>query len=222
MKNGSEARNLPVNSSELPYTLSENQVMENLQSSAHGLELDEASHRLEQYGPNRLPRSKSPGILKVFIRQFISPLIYVLLVAAIISLLIQEWSDAGFITAVLLINAIIGTVQEYSAQKAATALQELVSSSSRVLRGGDTYELDAELLVPGDIVLVESGVQIPADMRLLSCHDLEVNESLLTGESVASNKKSDLLFESTKYALCRHSSGTGSGQGYSNGYGNGH
>ena len=199
MKNGSEARNLPVNSSELPYTLSENQVMENLQSSAHGLELDEASHRLEQYGPNRLPRSKSPGILKVFIRQFISPLIYVLLVAAIISLLIQEWSDAGFITAVLLINAIIGTVQEYSAQKAATALQELVSSSSRVLRGGDTYELDAELLVPGDIVLVESGVQIPADMRLLSCHDLEVNESLLTGESVASNKKSDLLFESDTY-----------------------
>lgn len=195
MKNGSQAQSDPLKFLESPYTLSEDQVIKNLHSSAHGLELDEARHRLDQYGPNRLPRSKPLGLSVVFLRQFISPLIYVLLAAAIISLLIKEWSDAGFITAVLMINAIIGTVQEYSAQKAATALQQLVSSSCRVLRGGDTYELGAELLVPGDIVLVESGDQIPADMRLLSTHDLEVNESLLTGESVATTKKSDLVHE---------------------------
>lgn len=182
-----------------PHTLSESRIIDELESSAHGLGLAEAAKRLEQYGPNRLPKSKPPGLLQVFLRQFMSPLIYVLVAAAIISLLIQEWSDAGFITAVLMINAIIGTIQEYSAQKAASALQKLVSASCRVLRGGDTYELDAEYLVPGDIVLVESGDQIPADMRLLSSHDLEVNESLLTGESVATLKKSDLLLDADAF-----------------------
>ncbi|MFW2373571.1 MAG: cation-translocating P-type ATPase [Gammaproteobacteria bacterium] len=189
----------PVTTLRSPYTLSDIQVIDKLHSSVHGLELDDVQHRLQQYGPNRLPKSKPPGLWVVLMRQFISPLIYVLLVAAIVSLLIKEWSDAGFITAVLLINAIIGTIQEYSAQKAATALQQLVSSSCRVLRGGDTYELDAQALVPGDIVLVESGDQIPADMRLLSSHDLEVNESLLTGESAATIKKSDLLLEPDTY-----------------------
>jgi len=110
-----------------------------------------------------------------------------------VSLAIQEWSDAGFIFAVLLLNAIIGTAQEYSAQRAATALQQLVTTRSRVLREGDTHELDAEELVPGDIVLLESGERIPADLRLLTSHDLEVDESLLTGESIAVFKRVDGL-----------------------------
>ncbi|MCW8956815.1 MAG: HAD-IC family P-type ATPase [Gammaproteobacteria bacterium] len=180
--------------SQPPHTLSESHIIDELESSLHGLGLAEASKRLEQYGLNQLPKTKPPGLLQVFFRQFISPLIYVLLVAALFSLLIQEWSDAGFITAVLMINAIIGTVQEYSAQKSAVALQKLVSSQCKVLRAGETYELDAEMLVPGDIVMVESGDQIPADMRLLNSHDLEINESLLTGESLASMKDYQQIF----------------------------
>ncbi len=116
--------------------------------------------------------------------QFASPLIYVLVAAALLSLAIQEWSDAGFITAVLLVNAIIGTFQEYSAQRAAEALHKLVTTRTQVLRDGEAYEIDAEELVPGDIVLLESGDKVPADVRLLALHDLEVDESLLTGESL--------------------------------------
>jgi magnesium-transporting ATPase (P-type) len=120
----------------------------------------------------------------VFLHQFASPLIYVLGLAALVSMLIQEWHDAGFIAAVLLINAVIGTIQEHSAQRAAAALNQLVTTHCRVLREGDAYEIDAEALVPGDIVLLESGGRVPADLRLLASHDLELDESLLTGESL--------------------------------------
>ncbi|MDL1959959.1 MAG: HAD-IC family P-type ATPase, partial [Deltaproteobacteria bacterium] len=176
-----------------PHAESGDGVLTALRSSHHGLSRLEAATRLEQYGRNALPRAKPPGIVRVFLHQFISPLIYVLVAAALFSLAIQEWSDAGFIGAVLLVNAIIGTIQEYSAQRAAGALQQLVTSNSRVLREGDTREINAEELVPGDIVLVESGERIPADLRLLDCHDLKVDESLLTGESVAVMKDSDKI-----------------------------
>ncbi|MEE8328191.1 MAG: HAD-IC family P-type ATPase, partial [Nitrosomonadaceae bacterium] len=155
-----------------------------LQSSPHGLSCSEATARLERYGRNTLPRATPPSIAKVFLHQFASPLVYVLVVAALLSLLIHEWSDAVFITAVLLVNATIGTYQEYSAQRAAEALHKLVTTKSKVLRGGEIYEINAEELVPGDIVLLESGDKVPADIRLLSCHDMEVDESLLTGESL--------------------------------------
>ncbi|WJW74324.1 HAD-IC family P-type ATPase [Thiohalobacter sp. IOR34] len=158
-------------------------VLEALHSSEHGLERQEVSVRLERYGPNSLPRGKPPGLLRIFMRQFASPLIYVLGVAALVSLLIHESSDALFIAAVLLVNAIIGTVQEFSAQRAADALQRLVVTRCRVLRVGEIYEIDAEELVPGDIVLLESGDRVPADLRLLQSRDLEIDESLLTGES---------------------------------------
>jgi len=166
------------------YTLSGDAVVAQLHSSAHGLHPSEATARLEQYGHNTLPQARPPGIGSVFIRQFASPLIYVLVAAAVLSLLIKEWSDAGFISAVLIINAVIGTLQEYSAQRAAAALQALVKTRSRVLREGETYEINATELVPGDIVLLASGDKIPADLRLLTLHDLEVDESLLTGESL--------------------------------------
>jgi len=136
-----------------PHAVSADEILTALQASRHGLTHAVASERLTQYGRNALPRSKPPGMAKVFLHQFASPLIYVLVAAALLSLLIQEWSDAGFITAVLVINAIIGTIQEYSAQKAASALQELVTTRCRVMREGDSYEINAEELVPGDIVL---------------------------------------------------------------------
>ncbi len=160
------------------------QMLSRLQTSAHGLSQSEAAARLQSYGRNTLPRPAPPGMGRVFLHQFASPLIYVLLAAALLSLLIREYSDAGFIFAVLMINAVIGTVQEYSAQRAAASLNQLVSTRCRVLREGDTWEIDAEELVPGDIVLLESGDRVPADLRLLHAHDLQLDESLLTGESV--------------------------------------
>ncbi len=160
-------------------------VLQELNSNQHGLSQPEIDARLKQYGENAMPRAKPPGVFKVFLHQFASPLIYVLVAAAVFSLIIQEWSDAGFIAAVLFVNAIIGTTQEYSAQKAASALHQLVTTRCRVIREGDTYEIDASFLVPGDIVLLESGDRVPADIRLITTNDLEVDESLLTGESIA-------------------------------------
>lgn len=154
-------------------------------SSQHGLNAEQAAARLQQDGPNKLPQAKADSALVVFIRQFRSPLIYILLVAALLSLALKEWSDAAFIGAVLLINAIIGFIQEYSAQRAAVNLNQLVQTKTRVLRGGDSYEVDAQTLVCGDVVMLESGDRIPADIRLSSSLDLEVDESLLTGESKA-------------------------------------
>lgn len=170
-------------------------VLVALDSSLHGLTCRETVARIEQYGRNTLPQFKMPGIGTVFFRQFASPLIYVLVAAALLSIVIKEWSDAGFISAVLFINAVIGTIQEYSAQRAAAALQQLVSARCRVLREGDTYEINAEELVPGDIVLLESGDKVPADLRLLLSHDLEVDESLLTGESLPVIKDSNRMLE---------------------------
>jgi len=178
-----------------PHHLSVDAVLERLNTSRDGLTPDEAQARLAQVGPNALPQPEGDSLAGIFLRQFASPLIYVLMAAAILSLTIGEWSDAGFITAVLLINAVIGTFQEYSAQRAAEALQRLVRIRCRVLRAGESYEIDAEALVPGDIVLLESGTRVPADLRLLEGHDLEIDESLLTGESLAVAKQADLILD---------------------------
>lgn len=178
-----------------PHSESTENILDLLSSSHHGLSLNEAKQRLEQYGLNTFPKLKQPGMFKIFICQFASPLIYVLLAAAALSIIIEEWSDAGFIFAVLIINAIIGTVQEYSAQQAAAALQDLVKTCSRILRAGDSYEVQSEELVPGDIVLLESGDRVPADMRLLTANNLELDESLLTGESLSVTKNSDVILD---------------------------
>ncbi len=176
------ARSAPLHK---PHTFSADEVLTELRSSADGLDTAEARDRLERYGANRLPEAKPAGLGLVFVRQFLSPLIYVLLIAAVVSAALGEWSDAIFIMAVLLLNATIGMVQEYSAERAASALQHMVVVRARVLRGGDSYEIESAELVPGDVVLLESGAMVPADMRLIADHSLEVDESLLTGESFA-------------------------------------
>lgn len=170
------------------HSLSIEEVMTALSSPPDGLTLDDVTRRQQLYGYNVLPQKAPPSLVTVFLRQFINPLIYILLIAAVISVLIQELSDAGFIFAVLIINAVIGTIQEYTAQRSASALQQLVTTHVRCIRAGDGYELNATELVPGDIVLLESGLKVPADIRLIESHNLAADESLLTGESTTSTK----------------------------------
>ena len=171
-----------------PHGLSHDAILAQLNTSIHGLSQAEAELRLQQYGCNSLPQKKPAGLTEVFLRQFLGPFIYVLLLAAIISIALNEWSDAGFIFAVLIINAAIGTYQEYNAEHSAAALQDLISSRARVMREGEANEIDSRELVPGDIVLLESGGRVPADLRLLDSSRLSIDESLLTGESQASSK----------------------------------
>ena len=178
-----------------PHALSSEQVLERIGTTRHGLEQAEAERRLQEFGPNSLPRREPPGLPQVFFAQFKSPLIYVLLAAAVVSVAIGEHSDALFISAVLLLNAVIGTIQEYSAQRSADALRRLMVAEVRVLRDGDSVEINSEAVVPGDIVLLESGERVPADMRIVESHNFEIDESLLSGESIAVDKKADAVLD---------------------------
>lgn len=158
-------------------------VLDAVQATGAGLTAAEAEARLRRDGPNLLPRKLPPTFAHVFVHQFQSPLIYILLAASLVSLGLQEWTDAGFIFGVLLINATIGTWQEWKAERGMLALQKFLDSRAVAIRDGETVELPAEFLVAGDVVLLESGNRVPADVRLLSVSGLEIDESLLTGES---------------------------------------
>jgi Ca2+-transporting ATPase len=153
-----------------------------------GLTESEARLRLERLGPNLLPVAGPPGLLTVFLRQFLSPLIYILLVAAAVSTVLGDVSDGLFIGAVLIINGIVGTVQEYSANNAAHALRHLEQPRAMVIRDGAQREIASRDLVPGDLVLLEAGARVPADLELTGAIDLRCDESLLTGESAPVTK----------------------------------
>ena len=159
-----------------------------LASPDGGLSADEAERRRRRFGANRLPEESPPGLGRTFVRQFTNPLIYILLAAALASVFIGAMADAAFIGAVLLLNAVIGTIQESKAESSAQALQSMMRVRSRVLRDGREYEVDAEDLVPGDRVRLVAGDSVPADLRLLKSEDLRADESLLTGESIPVEK----------------------------------
>ncbi|MGF1463072.1 MAG: cation-translocating P-type ATPase [Maricaulaceae bacterium] len=154
-------------------------------SGEAGLTAAEAADRLKTYGPNTLPEPKTPSVATVFLRQFLSPFIYILIIAAAVSFAIGQTPSGVFIVAVLLLNAAIGAVQEVSAQRAAAALRAMVHGSAMVVRDGRTQSVDIIEVVPGDIVLLASGDRVPADMTLRQADDLSVDESMLTGESLA-------------------------------------
>ena len=159
-----------------------------LDATPEGLSASEAAARREKYGPNELPRSAAPTWWQIGLRQFRSPLIYILGVAAGVSFAIGEPVDAWFIIAVVWLNALIGGYQEWRAEKSTRALQRLLQIRAAVVRDGEVREVEAEEVVPGDAVWLESGNRVPADMRLVSAHGLEIDESLLTGESLAVSK----------------------------------
>jgi Ca2+-transporting ATPase len=159
-------------------------VLHRLASTEAGLSGAEAAARLARDGPNRLPTQAPPGVLAIGLRQLKSPLIYVLLAAAVVALFIGEVSDTLFIAVVLVINSLVGGWQEWHAEQQRHGLQQMLRIGATILRDGRWLERDAAGVVVGDIVSLESGQRVPADLRLLEARDLELDESLLTGESL--------------------------------------
>ena len=165
-----------------------------------GLDLFEIQSRQQRFGPNAIPVHGGHGPLITFLLQFHQPLIYILLVAAGITAALHEWIDAGVIFAVVLVNAIIGFLQESKAARALEALAKMTVTEARVLRSGEIQKIPSVELVPGDIVLLQSGDKVPADLRLIRCRDLQIDESTLTGESVPVQKGPDPLPAETPLA----------------------
>ncbi len=176
------------------HTIPHDEVMRQFESCRQrGLTESQVEKRLEQYGSNALPAHKPPTVLQIFLHQFRSPLIYILFIAAIVCILIGDMKDAIFIFAVLLLNAFLGTIQEWKAEKGAAALQSLMQTQAHVLRDGERIDIPQGELVPGDIVFLESGNKVPADVRLLEANNLSIDESLLTGESLPVEKNVSTL-----------------------------
>ena len=159
-----------------------------LGSQATGLTRDEASHRLDRYGQNRLPEPPRRSALRRLFSQFHNVLIYVLLGAALITAALGHWIDAGVILAVVIVNAAIGFIQEGRAEQAMDAIRKMLAPRTSVLRDGKRITIDSASVVPGDIVLLEAGERVPADLRLIEATGLSVEEAVLTGESVPVEK----------------------------------
>ena len=185
----------------------------------HGLDSSEVTHRRQQFGPNVLTQKKGKSPLTLFLSQLNQPLVYILLGATAITALLQEWIDAGVIFGVVLINAIIGFVQESKAVKALEALTRSMESEATVIRAGQKQTVSSADLVPGDLVLLRSGDKVPADLRLLDSRELKIDESTLTGESLPVGKSPETFPLETALADRRNMAysstlityGTGSG-----------
>ena len=175
------------------HNLTADEVLRLLGSRRHGLTAAEARARLEQYGANELRRRKKASPILLFLRQFLSPLIYILLGAAVISLVTQHYIDAWVIFGVLLANATIGFVQEGRAERAMEALLQLAAPKAKVMRDGIVKQIAAREVVPGDIILLDVGDKVPADARLIESSNLKVDEAILTGESMPVDKHTQPL-----------------------------
>jgi len=163
-------------------------VLAALETSPRGLSQEEAARRRELHGPNRLPEAPRPGLVVRIARQFHNVLIYVLLGAAAITAGLGHLLDTAVILAVVVANAIIGLLQEGKAEKAMGAIRSMLAPRAMVLRDGERRTVDGVLLVPGDVVLLEAGDRVPADLRLLDARGLQIQEAVLTGESVPTDK----------------------------------
>ncbi len=170
------------------HELSQEQVFLALEATPAGLSAEEAEVRFGIHGPNRLPPPPRHSLLRRFLTHFHNILIYVLLGAALITGLLEHWVDMSVILAVVIVNAIIGLLQEGKAEKAMDAIRQMLAPRAAVLRDGQRHTVAGDQLVPGDIVLLEAGDKVPADLRLLKAHGLHIQEAILTGESVAVEK----------------------------------
>ncbi|MFP4560953.1 MAG: cation-transporting P-type ATPase [Thiohalorhabdus sp.] len=158
-------------------------VLRDLETSPEGLDSGTARSRLQEHGPNRLPRQESAGPVVRFLRQFHNLFIHILIVAAVGTAFLGKWVDTGVILGVVLVNAVIGFLQEGKAERALDAIRGMLSPRAQVLRDGRQQTVSAEEVVPGDAVLLGAGDRVPADLRLIRAHNLRVDEAVLTGES---------------------------------------
>ena len=166
-----------------PYSKTREEVLRELQSSTLGLSAEEAKKRLAKFGSNKLPEQKGRSLVAIFIDQFKSPLIYVLIIADISVFLLKEFTDALIILFILLFNAVLGTIQEGRAQNTLAALKKFVETRAEVLRDGQELNIQDTEVVPGDIILLQEGERVPADARLIEVRNLKTQEAALTGES---------------------------------------
>lgn len=167
------------------------EVLENFESSLQGLELEEVNKRRQKYGLNELKRKNKDGILKVLWRQINNPLIWVLIGSSTLATALGKITDGMVVLAVVVVNSIIGFIQEYKAGKAIEALSNMVPENAMVIRNGNIITIPVSEIVPGDIVQVAAGDRIPADMRIIQQKNLQVEEAALTGESVPSQKTTE-------------------------------
>ncbi len=177
------------------HTFSVKQSLKELKSSEKGLNSHEAEQRLHNYGFNELKGKEGLHPIRIFFQQFSSPLVWILLVALVISIVLNEVVDAIVIGIIVVANAIMGFIQEYKAEKSIEALKKMASPKARVLRDGKEIKIESRLLVPGDIIFLETGDKVPADARLIEAHDLHVEEASLTGESSSVSKNINVLKE---------------------------
>lgn len=183
------------------HSLDTDNIIKELDTSADkGLKKEAANNRLEEYGPNKLPESKKRSILMRFLEQFNNILIFLLLAAALITALMGHWIDTFVILAVVIINVFIGFIQEGKAEKAIEGIKKMLSLKALVIRSGHRDDIDAENLVLGDIVILNAGDKVPADLRILKAKNFRVDESILTGESTDVEKKSDKVDEDAALA----------------------
>ena len=178
------------------YNLSPEKALEEINSSSEfGLSTTEVTRRLEEYGPNQLTEKRPPTFFEMLLEQFNDFLVIMLIVAAIVSAVLGEYIEASAIMAIVILNAILGVVQEGRAAQALAALKKLAAPESQVLRDGKRITIPATELVPGDIVFLEAGNFIPADLRLVDAMNLRVEEASLTGEANDVNKEADRIIE---------------------------
>lgn len=176
------------------HSMSTDETLLHLETTLEqGLNNEQVLFRQQTFGKNTLPQKSAVNLWKIFFGQFKNALIYILLAAAVVSLVVGEYSDSALIMVVLLVNAIIGTIQEYNAEQNAANLNSLITIQTRVRRNGKIVTIDAAEVVVGDIVILTAGNKVPADLRLLETHQLKINESLLTGESQSIVKHSQVL-----------------------------
>jgi Ca2+-transporting ATPase len=176
-------------------TLEVQETFDLLRSTEAGLTSQEAQKRLTEVGPNVLAAEEKINIFSIILHQFKSPLIYVLLAAAVVTFFLQEYIDMAVILAVVVLNAVIGYIQEIKAEQGVRSLKKMVQVKARALRDRHEKELPASQLVPGDVVYLAAGMRVPADLRLIYVLDLRVDESMLTGESLPADKRTEPLVE---------------------------
>ncbi len=175
------------------YTIESNKCLSIFDTTLSGYSTQKASELLEQYGKNTLTEQKSKSLISKLLEQFKNVMVIILLAAAVISGLLGEITDSIIILIVVIINAIVGIIQESKAEKALSALKDMSAPYAKVIRNNELMRIKAEDLVPGDIVVLEAGDHVPADMRLIECASLKIEEASLTGESVPSEKSTEAI-----------------------------